>query len=175
MALRVYLEEARRVRNRAVRCILLLLPYSGLRISEACKLRRQDVCRVEDHLVLQVEGKGGVIRSVPLIPAGARILQQHLQEVSGNALFLGRNQACITPHAVRVYTRRIAQAHPELEGLHPHLLRHTYATLCTASAVPLAHLQLLLGHRSIQTTTRYIHPTTQDLVGSVGQVEVPEG
>ena len=69
----------------------------------------------------------------------------------------------IGPHGVRKYTRKIAADYPSLSGLSPHVLRHTFATMALRNGMDLARLQTILGHESIETTRRYLHPTVGDL------------
>lgn len=163
-----------------VRTILLLLPRSGLRIAEACALRLTDVKWIASGCHLSVRhGKGDKGRVVPLGPEGVALLREWLagrdggQEVGGSSpwLFPGYVGRAITPAAVRLVTRRLAEQHPELESLSPHVLRHTYATRAVAGGLDLRRVQALLGHESMATTARYLHPTTHDLEQGIGKVE----
>ena len=61
-----------------------------------------------------------------------------------------------------------------LLGLSPHILRHTFATEANRSGVDLKALQALLGHSQITTTSRYLHPTTDDLVSAIDKMPEDE-
>lgn len=154
-----------------VRTLLLLLPRSGLRISEACKLRRSEVTERNGRFVLRIRGKGDKPRVVPLGEAGTALLRDYL--ASGAAgddfLFPGRGGP-ITPGAVRKVTRRLRdeQGLPELS---PHVLRHTYATALLAEGLDVRSLQALMGHESVATTMRYLHPSADDLARSIDKLK----
>ena len=77
----------------------------------------------------------------------------------------------VTPHYIRKYTRKIAKDRPILSGLSPHILRHTFATRVNRSGIDLKTLQTMLGHSQIQTTSRYLHPTTEDLMRAIDKME----
>lgn len=151
-----------------VRTILLLLPRSGLRITEACRLRRSEVVERGDRLVLRFRGKGDKERVVPLGAEGSALLRTYMASVMAGEdyLFPGRGGP-ITDAAVRRVTRIIRDAHGIMADLSPHVLRHTYATSLLAEGVDVRSLQALLGHEAIATTMRYLHPSTDDLARTV--------
>jgi site-specific recombinase XerD len=151
--------------------ILALLPATGLRISEMCGLRRQDIRQHQGRLYLQFRGKRDKERIVPLTAAGEKELRDYLDaKAPADWIFPGYSGSPIGPHAVRKYTRKIAEDYPDLHGLSPHVLRHTYATMALRRGVDLKQLQALLGHESIQTTSRYLHPDITDLQGAVDKL-----
>jgi integrase/recombinase XerC len=149
-----------------IRSILLLLPQTGLRISEICNLSASDVTFVgegsKQRARIRVIGKGNKERIVPCAGAATGILFQ-LTEATGHGgyLFPGRGGA-ITPGAVRKITRRLG-----IKDLSPHVLRHTYATRLLEDGVDIRSLQALLGHESIATTARYLHPSEDKLAEAV--------
>jgi len=144
--------------------ILSLLPKTGLRISEACGLERFNIEEAEGHRYLVFHGKGDKPRVVPLVGSADRLLEEYQQVHGGERwLFVGYSGTPIGPHAIRKYTRRIAEQVPDLAGLSPHVLRHTFASMCLRKGMDLKRLQDILGHTSIKTTERYLHPTRQDL------------
>lgn len=152
--------------------ILALLPATGLRISEMCSLRCHNVRRHEGSIFLQFRGKRDKERIVPLTSAGRKELEGYLEKAQPKHwLFPGYMGRPIGPHAVRKYTRKIASDYSEFEGLSPHILRHTYATMALRRGVDLKQLQALLGHKSIQTTSRYLHPTVEDLQNAVDRLD----
>jgi len=151
--------------------ILALLPATGLRISEICSLRRENVKQHEGRLYFQFRGKRDKERIVPLTRAGEKELRAFLESHQpAEWLFATARGAPISPHGVRKYTRKIATDYSELEGLSPHILRHTYATMALRKGVDLKKLQALLGHESIQTTSRYLHPDVADLQDAVDKL-----
>lgn len=154
-----------------VRTLLLLLPRSGLRVSEACALRRAEVTERNGRLILRIRGKGDKPRVVPLGEAGTALLRDYMaSDVAGSDyLFPGRGGP-ITPGAVRKVTRQLRAAHG-LAELSPHVLRHTYATSLLAEGVDVRSLQALLGHEAIATTMRYLHPSADDLARSIDKLK----
>lgn len=153
------------------RTILDLLPSCGLRISEITGLKRNQYVQDAQGGYFKFRGKGDKERIVPLPQAAERILAKYLSTHSGAWLFPGRAGMPLTPHAVRIYTRKMRMKYPELGELSPHVLRHTYASLMLRKGVDLRRLQLLLGHESIQTTQRYLHPDLDDLRDAARQLD----
>lgn len=152
--------------------ILTLLPKTGLRISEICGLQVGDVQNVSGVRALVFRGKRDKQRVVPLTKSAEATLDAYLERFSPTKwLFCGQMGNPLTPHAVRKHTRAIAALNPELNDLSPHVLRHTYATLLVARGVDLKTIQNLLGHESIETTSRYVHPTVTDLHAAAAKLE----
>jgi integrase/recombinase XerC len=167
--LAAYYEAVEIEANEPVRTILLLLPRCGLRISEACNLRREEVTERGERLILRIRGKGDKPRIVPLGETGTAILRAHIDALPADAdyLFAGRGGP-ITPAAVRRVTRILRDKHG-IADLSPHVLRHTYATSLLSEGVDVRSLQALLGHEAVATTMRYLHPSTDDLARTVGK------
>lgn len=154
------------------RTILDLLPKTGLRISEICSLERGNIQTVQGIRALIFRGKRDKERSVPLTRSAEATLDRFLAAQNPSRwLFCGQMGSPITPHAVRKHTRAIAARQPELEKLSPHILRHTFATLALARGVDLATLQALLGHETIETTSRYLHPSIKNIASSLQRAE----
>lgn len=156
-----------------VRTILLLLPRTGLRVSEACDMRVDQVERRGSGVLFRFRGKGDKERIVPLNAAARSILADYLDtfDVDGDYLFPGNSDGPLTPEAVRKVTRRLRKASPDLGPLTPHVLRHTWATSALGAGVDLRTVQAALGHASITTTSRYLHPTADMLAAAMERVE----
>lgn len=143
------------------RTLLLLLPLTGLRISEACALRALDVMRYQEDWTLRVLGKGGKTRNVPLPQAAKTLLSVFIiRENPSGALFEGA-RGPVSAQSARAALHSVLTG--ELSHVVPHQLRHTYATRLTERGGDLRHVQALLGHESINTTARYTHPTAARL------------
>jgi len=141
--------------------LIELLFSTGMRVSEVVATNLGDVDM--ERLVISVRGKGNREREIPIVcDAFQEALSQHLAErfltgaTSDAPLFVNRRgnrmsdqsvRAVLRRHATRIGTRRIT----------PHMLRHTVATLLLEDGVDLRHIQRLLGHSSITTTTIYVH------------------
>lgn len=171
--LSLYLQAAANEKD-PVQTILLLLPRTGMRISELCQLRMTEIKNVEGICFFSFRGKGDKPRVVPLGPEGLSTLQAYIDRrakrknhAASPYLFPGRQDSHYKPNTVRNACARMQKDHPDLGALTPHILRHTYATRAVVKGVDLARLQALLGHGSIRTTERYLHPTVQDLNAAV--------
>jgi len=153
-------EEALYLRDRA---ILELLYAGGLRASEIADL---DCDRLHyDLAVARVIGKGNKERIVPIGQPALRAAQQYLQQLRPqiaraekrtHRLFLSRTGAPIT----RIIVWQVVVKHARHAGLrevHPHTLRHSFATHLLAGGADLRVVQELLGHSNIQTTQIYTH------------------
>lgn len=151
------------------RTILLILPYTGMRVSETCELRQDCVAARRDRVVLTVWGKGGKARSVPLSRTAQRFLYAYLERTRPEAPWLFPSPHFptrpVSPVTVRAHLRELRSTLPGLASeVTPHVLRHTAATRLLAAGVDLRTVQAILGHASISTTARYLHPTV-DMMG----------
>lgn len=149
------------VRDRA---ILELFYSSGLRLSELCALRWRDL-DLADGLVT-VLGKGSKQRSVPVGSHARKALEDWRRESQGQPdapVFPGRSGATITPRAVQIRLQRLAQRQGLFKRVHPHLLRHSFASHVLESSGDLRGVQELLGHADIATTQIYTHLDYQHL------------
>ena len=154
------------------RTILTLLPKTGLRIGEICGLADDNVQVIQGVRSLVFRGKRDKERMVPLSTSAEKSLNSYLrsQDRSSEWLFPNPMGAPISQHAVRKYTRGIAAKHAEFDGLSPHILRHTFATMALRRGIDLKTLQALLGHESLETTSRYLHPEIRDLKDAIDKV-----
>ena len=148
------------VRDRA---LLELFYSSGLRLSELCGLHWRDL-HLDDGLV-HVLGKGSKQRIVPLGSNARTALGDWKRESGGTAdtpVFPGR-KGPITPRAVQLRLRQLAQRQGLFKRVHPHLLRHSFASHILESSGDLRGVQELLGHADIATTQIYTHLDYQHL------------
>jgi len=162
----------------AARTILAILPYTGLRISEACGLRTESFVRKngKDGIETTEEAsKGGKRRWIPLIAVPAEILSvwrvRNAQSIadSGGFIFPGPTGNALTGAYVRDHMRALRAAinEPWCANMTPHVMRHTFATLMLKHGASLPEVQMLLGHADIKTTQIYLHPDAAQLSKSV--------
>lgn len=146
------------------RSILELLYAAGLRVGELVGLDWEDV-DLSGRMV-RVLGKGGKERMVPFGAPAAEALRQWLavwEAVAERGLdpeepvFLNNRGGRLTARSVRrIVDRYVDKAHIA-PGVHPHTLRHTFATHLLEGGADLRAIQELLGHSSLATTQRYTH------------------
>jgi integrase/recombinase XerC len=155
------------------RAILELLYASGLRVSELTGLELNDVDRKE-HM-LRVLGKGNKERIVPYgskaeqalasydtIRAG--LLRKAGRRGQPQVLFLNRDGRRLGVRSVgRIVKKHVRLANVNWD-LHPHSLRHAFATHLLADGADLRAIQELLGHASLSTTQRYTHASIRQLM-----------
>lgn len=131
--------------------MIALQVTSGLRVAELCRIELPHID--VPNRWLRVVGKGDKERMVRFGRSAAeRVVQWQLcRESSSDSLFDE-----ISP---RSYYRQLQEAArwAEIQDIHPHTLRHTFATMAIDSGIPVADVQQMLGHSQIHTTMRYVH------------------
>ncbi len=139
------------------RAVLLLMYGSGLRIAEALSLKGCDAPLRE---TLQVTGKGGKQRIVPVLPITREACEVYRQQcphdlVAGQPLFRGARGGELTQGAVQKAMARARRALGLPDTATPHALRHSFATHLLGAGADLRSLQELLGHASLGSTQIY--------------------
>jgi len=150
--------------GRRDRAMLELLYSSGLRLSELCALRWRQLDLSEG--LVRVTGKGDKTRLVPVGSHARAALEEWRSETAPSLdmpVFPGRGGAPISPRAVQLRLRQIAQQQGIWKRVHPHLLRHSFASHVLESSGDLRGVQELLGHADIATTQIYTHLNFQHL------------
>ena len=144
------------------RTILEVLYGCGLRVSELCGLDLRDLALDEE--VLRVLGKGSKERIVPVMGTAATQLRAYLDLWRGglvgrqpsSAVFLNARGGRISRQSVHTIVERYGRV-VGIEGLHPHALRHSFATHMLEGGADLRIVQEILGHSDISTTQLYTH------------------
>jgi len=140
------------------RALLELMYSSGLRVSELCTLRWADLDLAEG--LVNVLGKGQRQRLVPVGSHARHALRQWRQETSAADdawVFPGRHHNPISARAIQLRIRTLAQRQGLFKRIHPHLVRHSFASHMLESSGDLRGVQELLGHADISTTQIYTH------------------
>jgi integrase/recombinase XerC len=148
------------------RAVLLLLYGSGLRIAEALSLTGRDAVLGE---VLQVTGKGGKQRMVPVLPITRAAVAEYARLCpwplsAKEPLFRGAKGGALSPGMVQ---KAMAQARRALglpDTATPHALRHSFATHLLSAGADLRSLQELLGHASLGSTQIYTRVDSASLL-----------
>jgi integrase/recombinase XerC len=146
------------------RAMLELFYSSGLRLSELTGLTWVDLDL--DGGEVRVLGKGRKTRIVPVGRFAVEALRT-LAALGGNGseqpVFKGRDGAHISPRTVQARLKTLALRQGSNKRIHPHLLRHTFASHMLESSGDLRAVQELLGHADIATTQIYTHLDFQHL------------
>ena len=142
-----------------------LLYGSGIRLSEMVRIDIHDL-NLANGLV-RVTGKGEKTRIVPLGTQSIAAIESYLATRSGvepsAALFVTRTGKRVSPRTVQQRVKRWGQARLGSNVLHPHLLRHSFASHVLESSGDLRAVQEMLGHADIATTQIYTHLDFQHL------------
>jgi integrase/recombinase XerD len=156
---------------------MLLTMYScGLRRSELCRLKVSDID--SQRMVVRVErGKGGVDREVPLNQKLLETLRAHWRWLRPKTyLFPGtangwRADKPITPKVVWEAVQEAAKRAGITKHVTPHTLRHCFASHLLEAGTDLRTIQILMGHRDIEATARYLHVSPKHLQMAVNPIE----
>jgi integrase/recombinase XerC len=162
------------------RALLELLYAAGLRVSELTGLNLEDMETKER--VLRVRGKGNKERIVPYGSKAQEAMEKYwplrellLQQAIGsrgarrtvprtNAVFLNYAGRRLTQRSVGRIVKKYVRLVNVNWDLHPHSLRHAFATHLLADGADLRAIQELLGHQSLSTTQKYTHASIRQLM-----------
>lgn len=155
-------DSPRDLRDRAM---LEMLYGCGLRVSELCDLRLDDI--VADGELLRIAGKGDKERLVPIGGAAGRALNRYLESarimLAGGDLalenvFVTRLKGKFTRRGVfKIVKERAAAAGIDIKKISPHVLRHCFASHMLSRGADIRAIQEMLGHADIGTTQIYTH------------------
>ncbi len=157
-------DDAFAVRDRAM---FELFYSSGLRLSELTALKPADIDF--DDATVRVLGKGGKTRVVPVGRFALRCVQDWLAKREAiakgqqSALFLNHRGKSIGPRTVQQRLTMWSRKQGLTQNVHPHMLRHSFASHVLQSSGDLRAVQEMLGHASISTTQVYTHLDWQHL------------
>lgn len=138
-----------------------LMLDAGLRVSEVVNLNVEDISK--ELGVIKVLGKGKKERLVPLTDSIIKYYDKYvfLASLYSGALFLDSDTGLrMTSSGISQMLRRIKKEQ-HFNKLHPHYLRHTFATLFLVNGGDPVHLQLILGHTTLYMTEQYLHLANQ--------------
>jgi site-specific recombinase XerD len=172
---KIELPEVIRKRDKA---ILELFFSTGLRVSELCKLKIENVNLKKDEFT--VRGKGAKLRVVFLSDDAKKAIEEYLKSRHDMSpyLFISHDKAAggreeqvgppdgragLTPRSVQRLVQKYAKVAGITKEVTPHTLRHSYATDLLMNGADIRSVQAMLGHASITTTQVYTHITDQQL------------
>ena len=147
------------------RCILEMLYSSGLRVTEVCELKINNI--QFDLDLIRFFGKGSKERIIPLTYYARKWLKKYLSESrkilssrskrSSNYVFLSNNGLSLTRMAIWLSVKKYVNSAGVLKKISPHTFRHSFATHLIDGGANLIEVQALLGHADISTTEIYTH------------------
>ncbi len=138
------------------RAILTTFLFGGLRCNELRMLDVADVDFEADTIFIRY-AKRDKQRIVPLHSEASSAMAAYLGDRQSGAVFLSVRGHRISNRRLRTLVKEIGQKAGLRKDLHPHTLRHTYATLLREAGVELGDVGNLLGHASLETTRIYDH------------------
>ncbi len=151
------------VKNKQHKIILKLYYSSGLRLSEAIKLKIKDLDLNENVLWIR-DGKGGKDRMTIL----SKILSKELEEFAINRkkddfVFLNRKGYPFSPRSIQKAFELAKEKSNIKKDVHVHTLRHSFATHLLEAGTDIRKIQELLGHADLSTTQIYTKVTNEEL------------
>ncbi len=163
-------ESPRGIRDRAM---MELLYASGVRVSELVQLNLEDLAL--DQRLIKVRGKGRKERLVPFgekayeslksyLPVRRSLLKRQGNPRELSALFLNLRGGRLTARSFERILDQYVQKGALLLDVHPHLLRHSFATHLLNNGADLRSIQELLGHESLSSTQKYTHVSIEQLM-----------
>lgn len=145
------------------RAIVELLVSSGIRVAELSHMNVSDL-DFGNMTVRVRNGKGGKDRTTYMSDLAKLHVQKYLLSRSDEnvALFLNFKYDRLESGGVRFILNTLAER-AEVENVHPHRFRRTFATSLAQKGMPVQEIQKLLGHSNIETTLKYIHVDDQSI------------
>ncbi len=134
--------------------IITILYSTGLRISELLSLKGKDVDI--SNMIIRVRGKGGKYRNVPMVKLCVDVIRKYIKDPEEKLFKINRFKAY---RLIRGTFERIAK----VNGVHPHTLRHSFATHLLERGADLKTVQEILGHSKLSTTQIYTRVSPQHL------------
>jgi len=145
--------------------VLELLFATGMRVSELCSLKSNDL-DIENNIV-RIYGKGSKERIVPIsnssvLGALKKYKAEYNDSIEGSDyFFVNRLNHRLSEQSVRFMINRYTEKANITEHITPHMFRHSFATLLLEEDVDIRYIQQILGHSSITTTQIYTHVSTK--------------
>ena len=159
------------IRNRT---IIETIYACGLRISECCNLLMSNID--SKQMVIRVIGKGNKERMIPYYPRLNELFDLYIKKYRNlyakdnfEYLFVSTRRGKVSPRSVQLLLDEVkAKANLPID-LHPHMLRHSFATHLLDNGADLRSVQELLGHENLSTTQLYTHLTYDRLKNTVNK------
>lgn len=175
---RVIISEGRKAKNEVFPAYILILMHTGMRASEAAALRQRDV-NLNTQTIIIKKTKSKTPRTVPLTDAATAALRSipaedyfFLKDKDFKKPNIFKRPAQIFRESWEATKRRAIAADPSIpEDLTLHDIRHSAATYLIEQQVPLRTVADILGHKTIQMTMRYTHPSMEHKAEMMQRIE----
>lgn len=147
--------------NTKHRLIIETIYGCGLRVSEAAKLKKDDI-RFEEGILFVRQGKGNKDRIVSLPFTLSKRLESYilLRNDENPYVFDSSRGGRLTEATIEKIVDKAAGIAGIIKNVHPHILRHSYATHLLENGTDIHIIQKLLGHSDVRTTEMYTHVST---------------
>jgi len=167
--------EGARWRSVRDRALIFCLFHTGLRLAELLSLRRAQI-DLRRRQLLGVRRKGGHEQPLPLTRVASENLEAWLNArealpVQEGMVFVSRTGDGLNHRTVQTRLRNLGRAAGFPFPVTPHMLRHAFATELLRTGANLEEARRLLGHASIVTTSRYLHPDQASLRRAVNRLD----
>ncbi len=161
--------ESKRAAARRDLVMVLVGFLLGLRVSELCKLRVEDVDLVGGSVMVLL-GKGSKDRLLPIAARLYPALREWLAGRTSGWVFHSCGERKIAPRTFQDRLKALGLRAGIQRNLHPHVLRHSFATALLERGASIREVQELLGHENLATTEKYTHCTADRLKGAVDRL-----
>jgi len=146
------------------KAIVEILYGCGLRAGEVINLKENDVLKDS----IRVLGKGNKVRIVPLPLKTKEAILDYINEKKKNNLtsiylFVNLNGKKLTERGLYYILKKVFEERGGINGIHPHILRHSFATHLLSRGADLRSIQELLGHSSLKATEIYTHLSIEEI------------
>lgn len=161
-------DEEKELKHKA---IIAMLYFCGLRVSELCNLTVEDVSFYPAYVKVLM-GKGNKDRLVPVSENVVPLLEKYVDRYAPKIYFFEHNGKPIVPSTVFRIVKRAASRAGIKKDIHPHTLRHSFATHLIMNNVNVKIVQELLGHSNLTTTSIYLHVADKEKFDAVKRLVI---
>lgn len=158
-----------------VYAVVATILYAGLRISEVCSLKKEDIDLQNMELFVHL-GKGKKDRILPISDELGKILSEYKEQSRYNKTEYFFTTPRSNGHISHQYVNACISKYVKKAGITKHIsahnLRHSYASALATNGCSIVAIQKLLGHSSLKTTSIYTHTSKQELVNSVNTLNL---
>jgi len=168
-------------KDQFLKAIIVTLAHTGMRISELCNLKLDDIDWQRNEIT--VTGKGDKTRIIPVkqyylkgekYPSLKNYIQHHRPKTKSQHVFINpTTKKPATPALIRRQLKKIVRK-AGMGWIHPHSFRHFYATNLLKNGVNIKAVQILLGHSTIKITSRYLHMVEYDIRKTIEEIKIDD-